>query len=145
MNENIEMLKHIYKSSKMGHSSSEDLLEALKEKDNKIKKTLEEINKEYEKFEKESHILLKKNKVKLENSSIMAEIMSKLGIKKEVKNDNSDSSIAGTLIEGLTMGSIEIEKKISDYEKDIDRKILNLAKDYKKFQDNYTKKLKEFL
>ena len=60
MDENLEILKHIYKSSQMGHSSCEDLLDALREKDNKIKKTLEEINKEYEKYEKESKKFLKK-------------------------------------------------------------------------------------
>ena len=118
MNENLEILQHVYKSAQMGHSSSEDLLNALREKDNKIKRTLEEINKEYEKYEKESCKLLKKNKVEPKSSGVMAEVMSKLGIDKEVKKDNSDASIPGTLIEGLTMGSIKIDKKIFDYIKE---------------------------
>jgi len=145
MDENLEMLNHIYKSAQMGHSSSEDLLRALREKDNKIKTVLEEINKEYEKYEKESHKLLKKYKMEPRGNTLMADMMSKLGIKKEVKNDNSDASIASTLIEGLTMGTIEIDKKINSYEKQIDKKIINLAKNYKKFQNDYIDKLKEFL
>ena len=145
MNENLEMLNHIYKAAEMGHSSSENLLRALREKDNKIKTVLEEINKEYEKYEKESHKLLKKYKMEPRGNSIMADMMSMLGIKKEVKNDNSDASIASTLIEGLTMGNIEIEKRISNYEKQIDKKIINLAKDFKKFGNEYIEKLKTYL
>ena len=34
MDENLEMLEYLYKASSMGHSSSEDLLAALKDKDN---------------------------------------------------------------------------------------------------------------
>ena len=145
MDENLEMLNHIYKSAEMGHSSSEDLLKALRDKDNKIKTILEEINKEYEKYEKESNKLLKKYKMEPRSNTLMADMMSKLGIKKEVKNDNSDASIASILIEGLTMGTIEIDKKINNYEKQIDKKIMSLAKKYKKFQNDYIEKLKEFL
>ena len=145
MNENIEMLEYIYKAANMGRTSSENLLKALKEKDNKIKKILEEINKEYEKFEKESSKLLKKNKVEPKGASMMMDIMNKLGIDKEVKSDNSDPSIASTLIEGLTMGNIEIEKRISNFENEIDKKIISLAKSFKKFGENYIEKLKTFL
>ena len=145
MNENIEMLEYIYKAANIGRISSENLLKALKEKDNKIKKILEEINKEYEKFEKESSKLLKKNKVEPKGASMMMDIMNKLGIDKEVKSDNSDPSIASTLIEGLTMGNIEIEKRISNFENEIDKKIISLAKSFKKFGENYIEKLKTFL
>lgn len=145
MNENIEMLEYIYKAANIGRTSSENLLKALKEKDNKIKKILEEINKEYEKFEKESSKLLKKSKVEPKGASMMMDIMNKLGIDKEVKSDNSDPSIASTLIEGLTMGNIEIEKRISNFENEIDKKIISLAKSFKKFGENYIEKLKTFL
>ena len=145
MNENIEMLEYIYKAANIGRMSCENLLKALKEKDNKIKKVLEEINKEYEHFENESSKLLKKNKVEPKGANMMMDIMNKLGIDKEVKSDNSDPSIAGTLIEGLTMGNIEIEKRLSSFENEIDKKIVILAKSFKKFGENYIEKLKIFL
>ena len=145
MDENLEMLEYIYKTANMGHSSSEDLLNALKEKDNKIKKLLEEINKEYEKFEKESSKLLKKYKTEPQSAGLMADIMSKMSIKKEVKKDNSDSSMADMLIQGLAMGNLEIDKRIKNYEKQIDKKIMNIAKDFKKFGEDYIEKLKTYL
>ena len=142
MNENLEMLEYLYKASNMGHSSTEDLLAELKEKDNKIKKTVEEINKQYEHYEKESSKLLKKNKVEPKNAGIMADIMSKMSIKKEVMKDNSDASIADMLIQGLMMGNLEIDKRIFNFEKEIDKKIINLAKQFRKFGEDYIKKLK---
>ena len=145
MNENIEMLKYIYKAANIGRMSAENLLKALKEKDNKIKKILEEINKEYEKYEKESLKILKKNKQEPKGAGIMIDVMNKLGINKEVKNDNSDASIASTLIEGLTMGNIEIEKRLSNFENEIDKKIVKFAKSFKKFGEDYIDKLKSFL
>ncbi len=145
MDENLEMLEYIHKASNMGRSSSEDLLRALKDKDNKIKKTLENICKEYEKFEKQSAKLLKKYKKEPKTAGIMADIMSKMNIKMEVKKDNSDASMASTLIQGLTMGNLEIDKRISTFANFIDKDILNMAKEFKKFGEEYTEKLKQFI
>ena len=145
MNENIEMLEYIHKASNMGHSSAEDLLTALKDKDNKIRKILENINKEYESFEKESAKLLKKNKKEPKTAGIMADIMSKMSIKKEVMIDNSDPSMADMLIQGLTMGNIEIDKTITNFEKYIDKDILDIAKRFRKFGERYIEELKKYL
>lgn len=145
MNENIEMLEYIYKAASIGRTSAENLLKELKEKDNKIKKILEEINKEYEHFENESEKLLKKHKVNPKGESAFVDIMNKMGIKKEVKNDNSDSSIASMLIEGLTMGNIEIEKRLSSFDREIDKKVVKIGKDFKRFGEEYIEKIKSFL
>lgn len=145
MNENNEILECIHKAANIGRISAENLLKALKDKDNKIKEIIEEINKEYEKYEKESSILLKKNKVEPKGTNTMMDIINKMGIKKEVKIDNSDSSIASTLIEGLTMGNIEMEKRISSYENKVDKKNIKMAKNFKKFGEDYIEKLKKYL
>lgn len=145
MNENLEMLEYLHKASDMGKTSTEDLLKELKEKDNKIKKTLEEINKKYEYFEKESSKLLKKQKTVPKKSGIITDIMSKMGIKQEVKKDNSDPSIASMLIQGLTMGNLEIDKRIKSFEKELDKNIINLAKEFRKFGEIYIENLKNYL
>ena len=67
-----------------------------------------------------------------------------LGINMEVIKDNSDSSIAQMLIEGLNMGKIEMEKKLDKY-KNCDKKIIKLAKELYEFQGNSIEKLKEYL
>ena len=63
----------------------------------------------------------------------------------EVKKDNSDASIAHLLIQGLTMGIVDIESKIKRFENYADKNIINLAKNYLKFHNDYLEKLKTYL
>lgn len=143
MDENLELLEFIYQSSEMGKNALEDLLKDLKEKENKIKSIISDELKLYEKYYKASKKLAKD--VNLDGGSMMSKMASKMGIKKEVKNDNSDAAIAHMLIEGLTMGSIDIDTKINNYKDKADKKILKLAKEYAKFQQDEIAKLKEYL
>ena len=54
--------------------------------------------------------------------------------------------MADMLIKGVSMGSIDLEKKLAKYkDKEIDDKVLELANDFKDFQDDIIKKLKEYL
>lgn len=145
MNVNTELLEYIYQTSDMGVKSTTYLLQDLNHKDNKIKNEIEQILKEYEKIFKESKELLKKHKVKPKEKSKMADLSSFFGIKMEVMKDNSDRKIADMLLQGLTMGIIEMEKKIEDYQDKCDKDILKIAKDLLAFEQNHTKKVKEYL
>lgn len=145
MNENLELLECIYQNADMGAKSLTNLLKSLKEKDNKIKALVSEEVKGYEKFVKESEKLLKKNKINPKGKGLVAETMSKMGIKKEVKNDNSDSALAEMIIEGFTMGNLELNKLITNYEKVAHKKYLKLAKELVEFGENEIKKLKEYI
>ncbi len=75
----------------------------------------------------------------------MADMMSKMGIKREVIMDNSDSAIAEMLIEGFTMGNLELSKLIDSYKDQADKKILKIAKELQTFGENEIKKLKAYL
>ena len=145
MNENEEILEYIYQTSNMGMQSTKYLIDSLKGKDNKIKKLIEEINKNYEKYAKETEKLLNKKDLKAKPIGMMAKAMSKMSISKEMINDNSDANIADMLIQGLTMGNLELTKHIDNYEKTADKKIINLAKSLRKFGEEYIEKLKVYL
>lgn len=145
MNENNELLMHVYKTVTMGVESTTNLLKALKERDNKIKGLVEDELKEYEVFVKESERLLKKNKIELEKPSIVTRISSNIGIMMETMKDNSDSAIASMLSEGFTMGINEMNNKIGVYKKYADSKIIKLCKRVLKFQENEIIKLKTFI
>lgn len=145
MNENEEILEYIYQTSNMGMESTKDLINSLKGKDNKIKKIVEEIEKNYEKYARETEKLLNKKDLKAKPIGMMAKAMSKMSINKEIISDNSDSNIADMLIQGLTMGNLELTKHIDNYEKTADKKIINLAKSLKKFGEEYIEKLKVYL
>lgn len=145
MNENLELLQYIYQSSEMGVSALTNLLKELNDKENKLKKIISDELSIYEKYFKESKKVLKKNKGKIKSNSLMTKMMSKQGIKKEVSDDNSDASIAHMLIQGLTMGVIDIETKIKNFGDKADKAITKIAVDYLKFQQDEIEKLKKYL
>lgn len=145
MNENEEILEYIYQTSNMGMQSTKALINSLKGKDNKIKKLVVEIEKNYEKYAKETEKLLNKNDLEAKPIGMMVKAMSKMSISKEMINDNSDANIADMLIQGLTMGNLELTKHIDNYEKTADKKVINLAKNLRKFGEEYIKKLKTYL
>lgn len=145
MDENMELLEYIYKNAEMGSFTLTKLIQYINGKENKIKKIVEEEIKEYEKYLKESKKLIEKNKGQLKENGVMAHMGSAMGVKKETMFDNSDAALAHMIIEGLTMGVVDISSKINNYKNDADKKILNLAKSFLKFQEDEIERLKEFL
>lgn len=145
MNANTEILEYIYKDANMGAESITTLIKTLQSKDNKIKPVLEEELKKYEEYIKKSEKQLKKLKVELKEFSTMTKMSSWMGIKMEMLKDNSDARIADMLIKGLTMGTIDMNKRIDNYEKIVDKDVLKLAKEFKSFQEDSIEKLKVYL
>ena len=146
MDESLEIVNHIYKDSEMAISTLTKLSNTLEKKDNKIKDTVEDIIKGYERYFKDAKKILNKNNCKKEKNGFVSKVMANMGIDKEVKDDNSDSAISDMLIKGVSMGSIDLEKKIAKYkDKEIDDKVLELANNFKDFQDDIIEKLKEYL
>ena len=145
MNDKIEIYKHIYQDSEMCISSIEELKKDLNDKDNKIKGTLDEIIKGFIKYEKESKKLLNKMDSAPEKEGMFAKMMANMGIKKEVSSDNSDSHIAEVMIQGISMGSINMEKKIDNYEDKLDHGDLKYAKKFLDYEKDCIEKLKEYL
>lgn len=145
MNENIELVEYLYQNSKMGVYSLESLINNLKGKDNNIMPLLNEELKEYEKYVSEAEKIIEKSKYDVKDNNMMSKMSTNMGIKMEVMKDNSDSAIAHMLIEGTTMGIVDITSKIDKYSDVVDKKILSLAKDYLKFLEKEIEKLKEYL
>lgn len=145
MNENMELLNSVYENAEMGVHTLNNLSDNLRKKDNKIKGLIEDELKEYNSFLKESEKLLKKNKIEPKKTNLMAKLSSKMGITIETMKDNSDAAIASMVIEGITMGIVEIQTKIENYKKLVDKKILKLANKFLKFQEEEIEKLKKFM
>lgn len=145
MNEKIEIYKHIYQDSEMCISSIKELKKDLKDKDNKIKSTLDEIIKGFLKYEKESKKELSKLDSIPEEEGMFAKMMANMGIKKEVSSDNSDSHIAEVMIQGVSMGSINMEKKIDNYKDKLDHGDLKYAEKFLDYEKDCIVKLKEYL
>ena len=145
MNENNELLEYIYQTAEMGVFSTTKLIEDINGKENKIKKVIEGILKGYENFLKDSKKMLEKKKTEIKENSTFSKMGASMGIKKEVKEDNSDAAIAHMMIEGLTMGTVDISSKIKNYEREAAKDILALAKKFLKFQEESIEFLKKYL
>lgn len=145
MNENKELLVLINENTKMGLASTKELLKLIKEKDNKIKKVLEDELRKYEELYKKCKTLMKKNKVQSGKSRLLKNLTATLAMKMEVNKDNSDSKLASILIRGFNMGNVDIEAKIKSYKKEASKDILSLAREVLEFGENEIKLLKDFL
>lgn len=145
MNENKELLVLIHDNTKMGLTSTQKLLTLIKDKNNKTKNILENELKEYTAYYKECKHLMKKNKIKIEHTEFLKNLTSTVAMKMEVNKDNSDSKIASILIRGFNMGNIDIEARIKNYKKEVDKDILKLAKDILTFGETEINKLKAYL
>ena len=145
MKEKNELLLHIYKDAEMGEYTISNLLKNLKTKDNKIKSSLEDTLKEYECFKNKSKELLEKDNAEIKENNIFSKVMAKMGIDKEVTSDNSDSSIADMLIRGISMGSIEMTKKLKAYKKEVNKEELDFATKFLKFQEKTIEIYKDYL
>jgi hypothetical protein len=145
MNENTELLMHIYQSAEMGVYTTTNLLDLLKNKDNKIKPILQQELKEYEKYTKLSEEYLEKLDTESKTSGIMAKLGSDIGMTIETMKDNSDSRIASMLVEAMTMGILEMTGKIESYKKICKKDIIVLAEELKQFQEKEIEKLKQYV
>lgn len=145
MNENIEILSKIYKDAEMSCFSLNDLIVFLKGKNNKIKDTIENIKDGYSRYKNESLELLNKYNKEGSAENVMSKMMASMGIKKEVKVDNSDSNISDVLIKGISMGILNMEKIINDYNDKADKDVLKFAKKFLDFQKDNVESLKKYL
>jgi len=145
MDENLELLEYIYQNAEMGVFTLTKLIKKINDKENKIKKLVEEQLKGYEEYLKDSKKLLKKNDEEAKSNTVMSKISASMGIDMEVMKDNSDASIAHMLTQGITMGVVDITTKIDNYKESVDGKNLKLAKDFLQFQEEQLKILKSYL
>ena len=145
MKENNELILHIYQDAEMSCFTLNKLMSDLKEKDNKIKKDVEDIFKEYESWKQKTKKILQKENAEISENPLIAKFMAGQSIKKEVKDDNSDSAIADMLIRGISMGTIDMNKKIADYKEEVNENDLQMAKDFLEFQEKTIEHLKRYL
>lgn len=145
LNTNIELLNYVHENGLMGADTTCTLLKAISKKDNKIKDVVEDIMKSYEDFVKKSEVLLANSSEEMKKPNMMASISADVNIKFKMMDDNSDAAVADMLIKGLTMGEIEIEKKIESFDDSVTDEVKSLAKEFKKFQSNAIVKLKKYL
>lgn len=141
----MDMIEKIYKDSEMSIYTLKETLKKLEGKDNKIKNTIKKIEEGYQKYLEESKIFLENNNVDITQTGTFAKISADMGIAKEVMKDNSDPSIADMLIKGITIGVLDLEKKLENEKETADKEVLKMVHSFIKFQKEKIEEVKKFL
>lgn len=145
MDENIELLTYLYQDADMALDNLTMLINKINKKDNKIKKVIEGLIKGYENYLTKVKNYIKENNYDIQPKPLISKMGAYFGINMEVMKDNSDSRLADMLIQGLTMGVLNVTKKIDTFKGDADKEVIALAKEFKKFQQEGIEFLKKYL
>lgn len=145
MNDRCEFLKVLYQVCDMGYTSTKDLLNKLNTKENKITSLIERENDEYKKTKDTLETIISNTDIDLLKTGIIAKASSKIGISLELMRDNSDAQIANMLIQGYTMGVLEITRSLKKYKNNLSKEEIKIAEDMLDYQNKNIKLLKKYL
>lgn len=144
MNANIEMLNYIYKNAQMGQSSINHLLDIVKD-NSKFKNLLDNQYAEYKTIYDTAEKSLNKlgYEAKSSNTFKKFEIYMMIDIK-TLKNKTPDH-VAEMLIQGSTMGIIQITRRLKEYEDKVDKSVKKLAEKLLSIEQHNVEECRKFL
>ena len=143
MNENLEMLNYIHKNAEMGQDSILKLLKIVP--DSKFKETLNGQFEEYKNIYDESEKILKNYNTDIKNISPIQKFETDMMINMKTLKDKSPNNISEMLIQGSTMGTIQMTKRLNQYKDKIDKEIYQLGKILLKTEEHNIEDCKKFL
>lgn len=142
MDNSVKLLEFIYKNAKMGSTSIEDLIDI--NEDLRFRDELVHEKETYDAFVKKVINVMADIGKEVKELSHFAEFQSFLMIKIETITNKSVQHLAGMLMQGSTMGIVEITKKLREY-KDSDERVVNLAKELLEIEEQNFYELKKYL
>ena len=142
MDQNAELLNYIYQNAQMGKDTIKQLIGITK--DQEYKKVLNSQFDEYKKvFEIADEKLMEQNK-EAKDINVYSKVSSYIMINLNTMTNKTPSHISEMLIQGSTMGIVDITKRINEYA-NVDREILDLANKLLKFEQNNVEECKKYL
>ena len=142
MEQDAELLNYIYQNAQMGKDTLKQLIGITK--DQEYKKMLNSQFDEYKKvFEIADEKLMEQNK-EAKDINVYSKVSSYIMINLNTMANKTPSHISEMLIQGSTMGIVDITKRINEYA-NVDREILDLAKKLLKFEQNNVEECKKYL
>lgn len=142
MNSNIEFLNYIYQNSEMGKSTISELISIVE--DEPFKKNLESQLREYTEIFDISSNKIEQAKEKSKGISGLTKLTSYIMINIKTLTSKTPSHISQMLIQGSTMGIIDVTKRLKEY-KDADQDIKDIANRLLKFEQQNVEEMKKFL
>lgn len=142
MNSNVEILNYIHQNSQMGQDTLKQIINIVD--DGNFKDMLEEQFQEYKKIF--DITVFKLNSLDKDSKGInpLEKISTYIMINLKTLMDKTPSHISEMLIQGSTMGIIDITKKLKEY-KNSDKDILKLGQDLLTLEQQNLEQSKKFL
>ena len=142
MNGNIELLNYIHQNAEMGKDTITQLIGISEDEEYKkmLKSQLEEYKAIYDKANKKINDMNKEAK----DINVFAKVSTYIMINLKTLMNKSPSHISEMLIQGSTMGIIDITKKLKEYP-NADKEILDLANKLLVFEQNNVEECKKYL
>lgn len=142
MSQTTDLLNFIHQNAEMGQGTIERISKMVS--DQSLKDTLEPQLEEYRRMCIASEALLSAQKADVKSLSPMVKASAYLKMNANVMADKTPSHISEMLIEGSTMGIVDITKKLNEY-KDADAGVVALGQAMLKQEQNNIERLKKHL
>lgn len=142
MNKDTEMLNFIFQNVQMGTDTVNTILNDVK--DEAMRDDLMLQLKEYGAFARRTEDLLSQQGEKAKNNNLFKKAMTETMAKFNSMQDASPSHIAEMMINGATMGIIDMTKKLREYNS-ANAAIHSLGSEVLKFEENTVEKMKNYL
>ncbi len=141
MDNNETLLNELYKNTTMGGDAIIDLMDKAENPEMRTEMTRE--LEKYREYSKRAASLLSERGLKPEEPGMMAKAGSKMGMAFNTMLDTTTSHLAEMMINGATMGIINIEKQLNSGEHSNEARAL--AEDVLKFEKSTAENLARFL
>lgn len=136
------MLNHIHQNADMACDSIKNVMKLTD--NSEFTNTLASQLREYQDAKSSTERMLKDRQEYPENASNVSKLMSHVSSSVKSLTDRSPSKLAEIMIEGSTMGIVNLSKQINDYTGK-DREVLSLAKRHLKTEQSNIDEMKKFL
>ena len=140
LNKNEELLNEVYKNTIMGRDSIINLLDKVS--DNGLRSEMTDELSVYRRFAKEASEKLGERGLKPKELPMTTKMGAKMGMVMNTMLDTTTSHLAEMMINGATMGIIDLEKKLNDGS---DGEAERLARDVLRFEKETAERLSTFL
>jgi len=142
MDGNVELLNYIHQNSEMGQDTIKQLVGISK--DEEYKKMLQSQLEEYKMIYDTTDEKIKELNKQAKDINVFSKASTYFMVNLNTLVNKTPSHISEMLIQGSTMGIIDITKKIKEYP-NADKEILDLANKLLKLEQNNVEECKKYL
>ena len=139
----MEILSEIYRNCHLALQSISDILPAVE--DEELKAEILREHEEYERISGKAACLARDKGLEVKEPGPVKKAMMWGSIKMSTMMDNSRPHIAEMMIQGTVMGITSLKTSIGDLPVDDDEEITALLKELIELEEDFEKRLKEFL